>query len=133
MLTAGSFFFVPYFLTNKTNVSYGQANLTYYGLSRGMIHGLMLSYIIDGNARPETNFGISVVTGITEGIFGYSLVNKLKLSDGTANTITVYGDNGLMAGLLLSNQSNLSLIRCSIRNRIRILYFQIRRYICRRC
>jgi len=104
LLTAGSFFFGPYFLTKNREVTYGQANLTWYGLSRGYAHGIMLTYIVDNKAPFKDAVGVAAITGFTEGVLGFACTKQFKLSDGMANLITIYGDWGLFGGLALAAQ-----------------------------
>ena len=104
MLTAGASFFVPYLLTKDQPVSYGQANLVYYGLSRGFGHGVMLGFLVDKNASSQKIFTYAFATGVTEAVGGFNLVKYLKINNGTANLMTIYGDYGMLMGLGLALQ-----------------------------
>ena len=101
MLGAGGLFFVPFFATRDKPVSYGQANMAYYGLSRGFGHGMFISLsITDPQKVSLQNVATAgVIMGLTEATVGFHLVNSLKISNGNANLITVYGDYGYFLGL----------------------------------
>jgi len=108
MLGAGGLFFVPYFLTKDKPVSYGQANLAYYGLSRGFAHGFLFSYTFFDLNTVSSQFisTAGTITGIAEAALGYQLVKRLKISNGNSNLMTVYGDVGLLFGLETAIQVN---------------------------
>jgi hypothetical protein len=108
LLTACSGFFIPYYLTKHSTVSYGQANMVYYGLSRGFLHGILLAATLDDNLNEKRVFGFGSVVGATEAIVGFNLVKKLNMGDGQANLLTVYGDIGIYTGLFLANQLKFS-------------------------
>jgi hypothetical protein len=108
MLGAGAGFFVPYAITHKKPVSYGQANLYYYGLSRGFMHGSLFAtslYWNDVSVRSVYSFG--TFFGLTESVIGYNFVKWNNVSNGTANLMTVYGDFGIFSGFAIANQLDL--------------------------
>ncbi len=102
MLGAGSCFFVPFFTSRNKPVSYGQANMVYYGLSRGFAHGVLTGLCIapsDSNHEAQIIASSGVIMGLSEAFIGYHLVRNLHISNGNANLMTVYGDFGFYAGL----------------------------------
>jgi hypothetical protein len=101
MLGAGTLYFVPYLLTKDSPVSYGQANLVYYGLSRGFVHGALFDFTIQksGNTVFQDISTAGILCGLTEAGVGFHLVKSLHISNGNANLITVYGDYGFYIGL----------------------------------
>jgi hypothetical protein len=101
MLGAGGLFFVPFFATKDKAVSYGQANMVYYGLSRGFGHGLFINNSITSpnDVTSQNVAAAGFIMGITEATVGFHLVKSLKISNGNANLITVYGDYGYYLGI----------------------------------
>lgn len=110
MLGAGSLFFVPYFATKDKPVSYGQANMVYYGLSRGFVHGLLFGLSSVSNYDKNVSrvaFTTGEIMGIAETELGFQLVKKLHISNGNADLITVFGDYGFYGGFGIASQLNL--------------------------
>ena len=101
MLGAGGLFFVPFFLTKDKPVSYGQANLVYYGLSRGFAHGALIDLSLQNptNRTSQNVTTMGFLIGITEATVGFHLVKNLQISNGNADLMTVYGDFGFYLGL----------------------------------
>lgn len=121
LLTAGASFFVPFILTADESVTMGMANLSRYGVSRGLLHGLMLADVIDrwGSETPscppapeicESGAGpgdelrlfttLGLIGSIAEGIAGYAWASNENMTPGTAHTIALGGDAGLSTGWL---------------------------------
>jgi hypothetical protein len=105
MLTAGSAFVVPYFLTRGKTVTPGQANLSFYGGTRGMYHGVLLSALVGGNLGPNAQYRLwtgSLLAGsLVELWAGYQLASRLGMTAGQARTIAVGGDFGLGFGFAM--------------------------------
>jgi hypothetical protein len=117
LLTAGSSFFAPYALTENQPVSYGMANLSRYGATRGIAHGLLLHRLIAGEEKPKVichEFGCfetseddpsqraittALVGSVAEGVAGYLWARNEQMTAGTANAISLGGDAGLLWGL----------------------------------
>jgi len=104
MLGAGSSFFIPYFLSRNQKLTYGQSNLTFYGLTRGYFEGLILNYLLGGGESSRSYITAAFLTGITEGVGLYHFVKSSEVSDGTANLMKVYGDFGFYVGMAIANQ-----------------------------
>jgi hypothetical protein len=119
LLTAGASFFVPFLLTADESVTMGMANLSRYGVSRGLLHGIMLADVIDSwssetdscppspdlcvqdssdEFRLHTSLGL--IGSIAEGIAGYAWASNENMTAGTAHTIALGGDAGLSTGWL---------------------------------
>jgi hypothetical protein len=108
MLTAGSGFFIPYLLTKDEPVTYGQANLVYYGLSRGYAHGALFQVALQGNDPSiESVNGTAFFVGIGESYFAYKAVKKWEIGNGAANLMVVYGDFGFLGSFAIANQLDL--------------------------
>jgi hypothetical protein len=95
-ISAGGFF-IPYFMTKKTEVSDAAATTYIYGSTRGIVHGLALYSLINGlDYSHRTAIGLSVTASITEGIGFYHLAGKMNYTGGRAEAIGTFGDFGLV-------------------------------------
>ncbi|HET7274682.1 MAG TPA: hypothetical protein VFI91_05855 [Longimicrobiaceae bacterium] len=110
--TAGSFF-VPFIMTRDQPVTFGMANLSRFGVSRGILHGGSLYSLIRGEEEPEvcTDFcfdeedvfergraAVAITASVAEGLGGYLWARNERMSAGTANTIAGGGDVGFLWG-----------------------------------
>jgi hypothetical protein len=122
MITSGVAFYIPYRLTKDKDVSLGQASFTFYGQSRGIMHGFFLgellskrpvshefidgSYVTNVNYRQELDrreqflFGMGIATSIGEGIAGFNLARKWDYTGGSTSIFQMWGDVGTISGLL---------------------------------
>ncbi|MDP4267335.1 MAG: hypothetical protein Q8880_07870 [Bacteroidota bacterium] len=107
MLTSGAGFFLPFFITKNSSVTDAEATMSDYGQTRGIIHGMLLSKIINDNADINTFLGFGMAASIAEGFAGYAWAQNSKMSAGTASTIGVTGDFGLGIGAGLAHVSGL--------------------------
>lgn len=116
-LTAGASFFLPYVLTEGQPVTYGMANLSRYGATRGLAHGALLSRLVQGDEEECTyidgdvvycddDFGedraevaTMLLASVAEGVGGYLWARGERMTAGTANAVATGGDFGLAAGL----------------------------------
>ena len=95
-ISAGGFF-IPYFLTKKTEVSDAAATSYIYGSTRGIVHGFALYSLIKGpDYSPRTAIGLSVTASLAEGIGFYHLSGKLNYTGGRAEEVGTFGDFGLV-------------------------------------
>jgi hypothetical protein len=106
MLTAASGFAVPFFWTRAQPPTLGQANLAFYGGTRGLAHGLVFSLLLLGDASDAEDgdriMAASVLLGSVGGLVGGSLwARQAQMSPGQARTLAVVGDWGLGAGLVV--------------------------------
>jgi hypothetical protein len=107
MLTATSSFVLPYVLTARHPPSPAQANLIFYGGTRGAEWGLLLSNLMFGRAGGDSSheraFATSLLLGSVAGVVGGGLLAPaLDLSPGDARTIAAMGDYGLFAGFAVA-------------------------------
>lgn len=122
LLTAAASFFGPFAATEGRDVSYGMANLSRYGATRGASHGVMLHQLVAGDEESEERefcppggcyvyeyddsdayergmAGLAVGLSVAEGVAGYLWARNERMSAGTANTIVLGGDLGGLWGL----------------------------------
>ena len=105
MLTAATSFAVPFFWTRSHPPSFGQANLAFYGGTRGLLYGFLASWVIQGESgsggTSETAEAVSGLVGSLGGLIGGSLwAGQAAMTPGQARTVAVMGDLGLSLGLL---------------------------------
>lgn len=102
MVTTGAAFGIPFFLTREQGVTPGQANLAFYGATRGLWHGLLFSSILAGDVNPDgtqRGWAASLFLGsVSEMVAGYLVAGRADLTAGEARTIAVGGDFGLGLG-----------------------------------
>jgi hypothetical protein len=102
MLTAASAFGVPFFLTRSGRVSPAQANLAFYGGTRGMWHGVLVGSLAAGHLSIDRRFrgwSASLLLGSLAGLTGgFFFAGEKALTPGQARTIAVGGDFGLLLG-----------------------------------
>ena len=99
MLTSGAGFYIPFSVTKKNPVSDAAATLSLYGGTRGIIHGIALAHLFDEEPLVKEVIASGMLVSITELLAGYSVANKLDISAGTSETISVGGDFGIGLGL----------------------------------
>jgi hypothetical protein len=117
LITAGASFFLPFALTQNQPVSYGMANLSRYGITRGAAHGLLLHNLflegddestrcdgelycsVDSSDDDRRRAAFALLGSVAEGIAGYAWARGEEMSAGTANTVSLGGDFGLLWGL----------------------------------
>lgn len=117
LLTAASSFFLPFVLTQDQPVTYGMANLSRYGVSRGILHGILLHGLVAGEVRDRcgpverpcdgdggssserARLATAVTVSIAEGVGGYLWARNARMTAGTANAIAGSGDAGLFWGV----------------------------------
>jgi hypothetical protein len=99
LLTGAASFVVPYFATRDTVVTYGQANLAFYGATRGMEYGVLVRGLLWGDRDTDRTRATSFLLGSVGGAAGgYYWARAARLSPGQARTIAVLGDYGLLGG-----------------------------------
>lgn len=126
LLSMGASFFVPYALTEGKPVTYGMANLSRYGATRGIAHGLLAYQLINGEDNsdgdcefdPELGFEVceyddtsdrerggaatALLGSVAEGVAGYLWARSENMTAGQANVVGTGGDFGLVGGLGLA-------------------------------
>jgi hypothetical protein len=99
MLTSGLGFFGPFFLTRTRSVTDGEATLSLYGATRGVVHGWCVSALIAGEDREARDTITSgMLTSLSEYAAGFIAADKTGMSAGTAEAISAVGDFGLGLG-----------------------------------
>jgi hypothetical protein len=104
MVTAAGAFALPYVLTRQAPPTWGQANMAFYGGTRGIEYGVMLGSLIDGadvaSAGGDSRaFATSALLGSVGGLLGgYLWAGAAQLTPGEARTIALLGDVGLFWG-----------------------------------
>jgi hypothetical protein len=103
LLTAASSFAVPYFVTRRANITPGQANVAFYGGTRGAWHGVFAGALITGNLSPDRRYRAwtaSLLLGsLVELGGGLVLATRAEMSAGQVRTMGALGDFGLLWGL----------------------------------
>jgi hypothetical protein len=100
MFTSGGSFFLPFGITRNMKISKATSSLSFYGGSRGIVHGICFNVLIFGS--DATGRGIvatGMVTSISEAFAGFYLANRTRMNEGTASVIGVGGDFGMAWGL----------------------------------
>ncbi len=99
MLTGGSGFFIPFWMTENIPVSYAESRLSVYGGTRGILHGILFSNLFYGKGVEERRaVAAGMVGSLLEGTTGFVIAHKFKMSSGIAEVISVGGDFGLGIG-----------------------------------
>jgi hypothetical protein len=94
LLSAGASFFVPFWLTRETEVSWGTVNTLFGGMSRGAAHGLLLSLSL---SPPTNSFNPLLpmsLMSLAEGVGGALWASHYNISAGTARAMTNFHDFG---------------------------------------
>jgi hypothetical protein len=102
MLTAAGSFIIPYLVVRDRPVTAGQANLGFYGSTRGIWLGVLLGALAAGELGPDRRYQgwtAAMVAGSLGGLVGgYQLAGAADLSPGEARTMAAVGDLGLALG-----------------------------------
>jgi hypothetical protein len=102
MLTSASAFIVPYLLVRHEPISPGQANLAFYGGTRGIWYGVLLGSVLAGELGPTRRtrgWHASMLLGSMAGMMGgYYFGRSAQLTAGEARTMAAVGDLGLAMG-----------------------------------
>jgi hypothetical protein len=104
-------YFIPAALTSNSNVTNASSSLALGGMFQGAIHGWALAALIQGDELDgRVGAGLSVATGITESVVGFTVANSSGMSEGHAsmiNTTAFYGTlSGLFTGLLIGSDES---------------------------
>lgn len=102
MVAASGAFVAPYFLTRKAGVTPAEANLVFYGGTRGLYLGVLTAATLAGDVNFDTryrSFAAGVLLGgIGGAVGGYMFADRQQLTPGQARTTAALGDFGLGAG-----------------------------------
>ncbi len=101
MLAAGASFGIPYALT-RDGSTWGQANLGYYGGTRGALHGVYLAALLtDNKADTDLILGMASLFSIAEMSAAHIWAGRANLGPGEANAMGVGHDLGMFLGMTL--------------------------------
>ncbi len=103
MLTSAAGFYLPFSLTGKIPVTDAAATLSLYGGSRGIWHGISLMEVLQKNPPGRAMMASGFLVGMSEMFAGFHLANKLNLTTGAAEMMTIGGDFGIALGLGISH------------------------------
>jgi hypothetical protein len=102
MFTAAGSFVAPYLVLRDRPLSPGQANLSFYGATRGIWLGVLLGAVMAGEIGPDHHYQgwtASMLFGSLGGLVGgYQLAGATDMTAGEARTMAAVGDLGLAMG-----------------------------------
>ena len=99
LLTAGTSFIVPFWLSADTPVSWGAANSGFWGGTRGIVHGFALANFLTGNNTiDDSAVALGLLTSAAElgGLTYYA--QTAALSPGDAHALGIASDFGTLWG-----------------------------------
>jgi hypothetical protein len=99
LVTAGLGTFLPLYFTRDGPVSMGSALMSWYGMSRGTLHGALLPYALSEEPADKSPVGTAFAFSIVEGIAGFEWAARSGMSEGSAATISNGADFGALYGL----------------------------------
>ncbi len=105
LLTSGTGFFLPFYLSRNKDIDMADAKLFTYGGTRGIAWGWTLgSALTDAEVEEsdwsELNFYMLMTSIVSAGGL-YALSRSREISSGTAESMGVWGDFGLGWGILI--------------------------------
>ncbi len=121
MLVGASGFLIPYYATRYKNVTVPQLSMTLFGQTRGIANGFILGELIhnapdfneeSGNweeylklqdKHERLTIGLGILGSLTEGFAGFKLASKWNYSIGSASIHQMWGDVGLLSGILFAD------------------------------
>ena len=103
LVTASAGTFVPLWLTRNRSVSMGSALMSWYGMSRGTLHGALLPLALSDDPGDKAPVAGAFALSIAEGIAGFEWAARTYMTEGSAATITNGADFGVLYGLGFSH------------------------------
>jgi len=103
LVTASAGTFIPLWLTRNRSVSMGSALMSWYGMSRGTLHGALLPLALSDDPGDKAPVAGAFALSIAEGIAGFEWSARTHMTEGSAATITNGADFGLLYGLGFSH------------------------------
>ena len=102
LLTAGSSFFVPYFLTKESPVTKGMSVMAINGGLKGNLDALLLYYVVKNgdSGSDQALYASSLLGSIAELILFYKIAEKYNYSPGKANLLSTVSAFGYLYGFL---------------------------------
>lgn len=95
MITAGSSFLVPYFVTADLPVSWGMTNMAFHGATRGAGHGVLLTNLFADDGNEDLYLGMAMAGSSLEMLAGAWYGHSAGLSAGEGHLLGVGADFGL--------------------------------------
>jgi hypothetical protein len=100
LVTAGGSFILPFLATGRQPVTYGMADHSLYGATRGIAHGILFYQLFAGNeGTSQGTVGSAFAGSVIEGVGGYAWARGAGLEAGSTTAIGALGDFGLLEGL----------------------------------
>jgi len=99
LLIASGGTFIPLWLTRHRPVSTGAALMSWYGMSRGALHGALLPSALSDDPGEKSPVGGAFALSIAEGVAGFEWASRTGMTEGSAATINNLGDVGALYGL----------------------------------
>ncbi len=96
LVTSGMSYFAPMLITQQSEITYATANLGFYGQTRGIVHGVVLSQALnssDPDARAA--IGTALAVSVAEGVAFNAWAAQSRMSPGRAATLVTGGDVGM--------------------------------------
>lgn len=90
--------FIPLWLTRNRPVSMGAALMSWYGMSRGALHGALVPLALSDDPG-KSAVGGAFALSIAESIAGFEWASRSGMTEGRAATINNLGDIGTLYGL----------------------------------
>ena len=103
LVTASAGTFVPLWITRNRSVSMGTALMSWYGMTRGTLHGALLPFALSEDPGDKTPVASAFALSIAEGIAGFEWAARTNMSEGSASTIISGADFGALYGLGFSH------------------------------
>jgi hypothetical protein len=99
LLIASGGTFIPLYLTRNRSVSMGAALMSWYGMSRGALHGALIPNALSDDPGSKAPVGSAFAMSMVEGIAGFEWASRTGMTEGTAATINNLCDFGTLYGL----------------------------------
>ncbi len=101
LLTSAATFFVPFTATRTADVTQAQANLSWYGATRGLGVGLLVADLVDPNAGDRQPIGFALTGSLAGSVLG-AVSGGRSRPLGEVSSMSAYGDLGALAGMSLA-------------------------------
>lgn len=110
LLTAGTSFLIPYYLTKNSEISSPVGTYTSFGGFTGIAHGLLLFDLVNGgisNAPSNAIIGTLLFSSISEMTVNYIISKSQNFTSGKASTMISTSIFGTLTGFALSDVFNI--------------------------
>jgi hypothetical protein len=106
LLIASGGTFIPLLVTRDRPVSMGTAVMSWYGMSRGALHGALLSNVLSEDPGDKAPVGSAFALSIAEAIAGFEWASRTGMTEGRAASLNNLGDFGTLYGLGFADLSD---------------------------